>query len=116
MSTPYDERQEITMTHSTTFPPDLERFIEQAIAQGRYRSSAELFFDAVRLLRDREMSREDRLKELRESIEEAAQQIERGECTVLNNEAEIDAFFEEILAEDDALPSGSDAIAEERGK
>ena len=41
-------------------PVDLEEFIQRALAQGTYRSEAELVADALRLLRERHQSREGR--------------------------------------------------------
>ena len=39
-------------------PVDLEEFIQRELAQGTYRSEAELVADAVRLLREHHQSRE----------------------------------------------------------
>jgi Arc/MetJ-type ribon-helix-helix transcriptional regulator len=41
-------------------PVDLEEFIQRELAQGTYRSEAELVADAVRLLREHHQSREGR--------------------------------------------------------
>ena len=41
-------------------PVDLEEFIQQELAQGTYRSEAELVADAVRLLREHHQRRERR--------------------------------------------------------
>jgi Arc/MetJ-type ribon-helix-helix transcriptional regulator len=41
-------------------PVDLEEFIQRELAQGTYRSEAELMADAVRLLREHHQSREGR--------------------------------------------------------
>jgi putative addiction module CopG family antidote len=45
-------------------PADLEQFVEQELASGKYASRDELVTEAVRLLRERE----HHLKELREEI------------------------------------------------
>jgi Arc/MetJ-type ribon-helix-helix transcriptional regulator len=40
-------------------PADLEEFVQRELAEGKYRSEAELVADALRLLRERHQSRED---------------------------------------------------------
>lgn len=58
-------------------PADLEQFVEQELASGKYASRDELVTEAVRLLRERE----HRLKELREEILPALERLDRGEYT-----------------------------------
>jgi Arc/MetJ-type ribon-helix-helix transcriptional regulator len=40
-------------------PADLEAFVQQELAEGKYPSEAELVADALRLLRERQKSHED---------------------------------------------------------
>jgi putative addiction module CopG family antidote len=75
--------------------PELERFIERALAEGRYSSRDDLMCDAVRLLHERF----ERLKELRESVQEAREQIARGEGIHLNSDEDLDRYFDELLDE-----------------
>ena len=56
-------------------PADLEQFMEQELAAGKYTSREELVAEAVRLLRERER----RVKELREEILPALERLDRGE-------------------------------------
>jgi putative addiction module CopG family antidote len=56
-------------------PADLEQFMEQELAAGKYASGEELVAEAVRLLRERER----RVKELREEILPALERLDRGE-------------------------------------
>jgi putative addiction module CopG family antidote len=58
-------------------PADLEQFMEQELAAGKYASREELVAEAVRLLRERER----RVKELREEILPALERLDRGEYT-----------------------------------
>jgi Arc/MetJ-type ribon-helix-helix transcriptional regulator len=44
--------------HRSELPADLEAFVERALAEGTYRSEAELVADALRLLRERHSRRE----------------------------------------------------------
>jgi Arc/MetJ-type ribon-helix-helix transcriptional regulator len=48
------------MMNLSGLPVDLEEFIQQELAQGTYRSEAELVADAVRLLREHHQRRERR--------------------------------------------------------
>ena len=65
-----------------TIPSEFEGFIEHAVASGRYRSEAELFADALRLLRDHERKWDS----LRDDIESGLSELDRGEKTVLDIE------------------------------
>jgi len=76
-----------------SFPPDLEEFVQQALASGRYRSADEVVYDALRLLREREM----RLEELRRDIQVGWDQVDRGEVILLDDEAAEDAFYADIM-------------------
>jgi antitoxin ParD1/3/4 len=65
-----------------SLPPDLDRFVQDAVASGRYRSADEVLQAAVRLLRERdERQREQaaKLAALRADIGEGIASIERGE-------------------------------------
>ena len=63
-------------------PADLEQFMEQELAAGKYASREELVAEAVRLLRKRER----RVKELREEILPALERLDRGEGEPLDAE------------------------------
>jgi putative addiction module CopG family antidote len=62
---------------SNAFPPDLAAFVQSEIALGKYPSEDALMIAAVRLLREQE--EEDAA--LRQDIQAAIDQMERGECT-----------------------------------
>jgi len=63
-------------------PADLEQFVEQELATGKYASREELVTEGVRLLRERER----RIKELREEILPALERLDRGEGEPLDAE------------------------------
>lgn len=63
-------------------PVELEQFIRQELAKGKYESEAELVAKAVGLLRERER----RIAELREEILPALERLDRGEGDVLDAE------------------------------
>lgn len=79
-------------------PADLQQFVQDELAAGRYRSPTDVISDGLRLLRERER----RLNELRAEIQVGVDELRRGEGIVLNGEEELKAFFEEIKAEVDA--------------
>jgi putative addiction module CopG family antidote len=56
-------------------PADLEHFIHQELARGKYPSEADLVTEAVRLLRERER----RLEELRKELQPALEALDRGD-------------------------------------
>jgi antitoxin ParD1/3/4 len=79
---------------TTSLPPDLEKFVHDQLASGKYQSSADVLTDAVRLLRDRELRRE----ELRTEIDRGIRQLEAGECVDLDSDAALEAFFDDADA------------------
>ena len=67
----------VTMNVSLT--PALEKFVESRIASGRYQSASEVVRDGLRLLEERETSRQAALDEVRRKIAVGLEQAERGE-------------------------------------
>ena len=74
-------------------PVDLEDFIRQELARGKYQSEADLVAEAVRLLRERER----RLEELRKEIQPALEALDRGEYTEYD-ETSLRDMFEDVKA------------------
>jgi antitoxin ParD1/3/4 len=72
-------------------PPDLEQFVQDQLAQGKYHSASEVVADAVRLLRERV----DRLASLRADIDQGIVQLDRGQYVDLDSDGDIDAFFDD---------------------
>lgn len=77
-----------------SLPPDLEKFVLDQLAAGKYQSSADVLCDAVRLLRERELRRE----ELRSEIDRGIRQLETGEFVELDSDAALEAFFDDSEA------------------
>lgn len=67
---------------SMSLPHDLQQFVEREIASGRYRSEEDLVCEGLRLLRERER----RLRALRQDVEPALEQLDRGEGEPLDAE------------------------------
>ena len=68
---------------SVVFPPELEQFIQQELATGKYQSEDDVLLAGLRLLREREA----RLQALRNDILPALEQLDRGEKAPLDGEA-----------------------------
>jgi len=78
------------MPHS--LPPELQQFVEQELASGKYQTQEDVICDALRLLRER------KLHELRGEIDAGFQQLDRGEGIELPDERSLRAFFDDIKA------------------
>jgi antitoxin ParD1/3/4 len=73
-------------------PPDLQQFVQDQLAAGKYQSASDVVCDAVRLLRDRELT----LEGLRNEIDRGVRQLDSGECVEIESEAALQAFFDDI--------------------
>jgi len=78
------------VTLNVSLSPELERFIGTRVASGRYQSASEVIRDALRLLEEREITRETALKDLRAKIAVGLDQIETGQVH------DGEAVFEDI--------------------
>jgi antitoxin ParD1/3/4 len=75
---------------TVTLPPELEAFIEERVASGRFATPGEAVREGLRLLEEREQEREAVLTELRQEIEIGVEQAKAGELT------DGSAFFEQL--------------------
>ena len=86
-------RMVITMAGTqitVTLPPELEAFIEERIASGRFATAGEAVREGLRLLEEREQEREAVLTELRQEIEVGVEQAKAGKLS------DGRAFFEQL--------------------
>jgi antitoxin ParD1/3/4 len=67
------------VTLNVSLTPELEKFVESKVASGRYQSASEVVRDGLRLLEEREASRQAALEEVRRKIAVGLDQAERGE-------------------------------------
>jgi len=79
---------------SAILPPELDQFVKDQVAQGKYQTESEVLSDAVRLMQERDR----RLESLRREIDRGLEQLDRGEFIELTNENDLRAFFEDIKA------------------
>lgn len=68
-----------------SYPPDVEEYIAQQIAEGRFRSESELAAAAIEVVRQLESCDRDFRAQLKRSIEQA----DRGEVAALDTEATL---------------------------
>jgi len=73
------------------FPPELERFVEEQVAAGHYRSEQDLVVSAVRVLRDVQA----RQRKFLEDVQLGMDQLKRGEFTEYD-ETGLHQRFEEL--------------------
>jgi len=75
---------------TVTLPPELEAFIEERVASGRFATAGEAVREGLRLLEQREQEREAVLAELRQEIEIGVEQARAGKLS------DGRAFFEQL--------------------
>lgn len=75
--------------------PELQRFIQNEVASGRFQSENDLLSAAVRLLRTRQ------IHELRKELQLGVDQLDRGDASIIANDEELAEFFDEIADEVD---------------
>jgi antitoxin ParD1/3/4 len=68
----------------TSLPPELEKYIEEKMASGRYVVPSEVISEALRLLKDRDETDRCRLEALRQEIAIGLEQADRGEVAPLD--------------------------------
>jgi antitoxin ParD1/3/4 len=89
---------------TATIPAEFEPFIAHQLATGRYSSAEEVVSNALRLLCEQE------LQALRQNIQVGVDQLDRGDEIVIESEADLNRFFDEIQHE------GEKEIEAERGR
>jgi antitoxin ParD1/3/4 len=80
----------IRASMNVSLTPELEQFVQSRVASGRYQTASEVVREGLRLLEEREQTRETALEGLRAKIRRGIEQADRGE--VLDG----DTVFEEI--------------------
>jgi antitoxin ParD1/3/4 len=78
-----------------TFPPDLQEFLRDVVAIGKYRSEEEVVMEAIRRFRDANL----RLGQLRGEIQAGLDSLDRGEGIEIDGDDALGEFFDGIEAE-----------------
>lgn len=87
---------------NVSLTPELEQFIAQKLATGRYRTATDVVREGLRLLEQREQRTSfqvDSPAELEEKLREGLASLRRGEGTGIHGKEQLRAFFEGIKAE-----------------
>jgi putative addiction module CopG family antidote len=79
-------------------PSEFQPFVSALISSGEFSSENDVVSAALGSL-ERERRRN---QQLRAALQAGLDQIERGECTTLHNDEEIDEFFDRIEVESEA--------------
>ena len=66
---------------NVSLTPELERFVQDRVASGRYQTASEVVREGLRLLEEREQERAEALAALKGKLKRAAEQAERGELS-----------------------------------
>jgi antitoxin ParD1/3/4 len=64
---------------NVSLTPELEQFVESRVASGRYQTASEVIREGLRLLEEREQTREAALEQLRAQLRLGVGQADRGE-------------------------------------
>ena len=72
---------------NVSLTPELEKFVTERVQSGMYHSASEVVREALRLLKDKDLLREIKLAELRQSIQQ-------GKDSGGAQELDIDAFIQ----------------------
>ena len=64
---------------NVSLTPELEKFVTDKVATGRYTSASEVVREALRLLEWEEMSRKERIEEFNRELQERIDAVDRGE-------------------------------------
>jgi putative addiction module CopG family antidote len=80
---------------TVSLPPDVEQFVLQAVAEGKYPNEQDVVTDAIRLLRDLRK----RHQRLRGEIDQALASVDRGEGIDIDSDESLTAFFDDLERE-----------------
>lgn len=73
-----------------------DNFLAEALASGRYKNVSEVVRAALRLLEQQDRREEAKLEALRDAFKEGRDAYERGDFAVMETDADIDRFFDQV--------------------
>jgi antitoxin ParD1/3/4 len=86
---------------NVSLTPELEQFIADQVAAGRYRSASEAVRAAIRVLEDQEREREMKLQVLRKAVEQGVVELDHGEG--LDGEQVFDSVLEGLKGDEEQI-------------
>ena len=86
-------------TRNVNLTEHFDTFIETGITSGRFSNASEVVREGLRLLEQREKEDKAKIEWPRSAAKEGFDAIERGDCTTLRSEQEIDDFLDQIHEE-----------------
>ncbi|MBS0275867.1 MAG: type II toxin-antitoxin system ParD family antitoxin [Proteobacteria bacterium] len=78
---------------NVSLTPALEKLVQQKVESGLYNNASEVIREALRMMKESEEIRRVKLKRLKAALVKAEGDIAAGKGAILNDEADIDAFF-----------------------
>jgi Arc/MetJ-type ribon-helix-helix transcriptional regulator len=82
----------------SVYPTDVQQFLAQELAAGRYHSESELVVEAVRKLRDER----ENARQFRAQLQQRIAGLDRGEGIKVNDDQALAALLDQIDREVDA--------------
>jgi antitoxin ParD1/3/4 len=77
-----------------SLPSEYEQFVQGEVASGRFPTPLDVVCEALKQYREQQ----ERLDTLKQEIQMGLDELRRGESIQIRNEAELDAYFDEIEA------------------
>jgi antitoxin ParD1/3/4 len=71
---------------NVSLTPELENFVNSKVATGLYQTASEVVREGLRLLRERDTMRQEKLEALRQELAVGIEQADRGQTTPLTEE------------------------------
>lgn len=76
---------------------ELEEYVLGKVKSGKYDSPSEVIRDSLELLKEQDLLRELRRKNIHREVMKGVEQIRNGEFTTISNEKEAEEFVEKII-------------------
>jgi putative addiction module CopG family antidote len=80
---------------TVSLPSDIESYLGEMVAGGKYGSQEEAIVGALRRLRQNDLL----YQQLRREVKDALDSVDRGEGIELNGDEELAGFFDDLEAE-----------------
>jgi antitoxin ParD1/3/4 len=80
------------------FPADLQPYVDEMLASGRYEHVSEIILEAVYLHRDQEWLRQHKLEEMKKEIQIGIDQADRGQVAPLDMQGIMHRVQERLRA------------------